>query len=307
MLSSLLLEGVAHRFEPFVAEVRSFLKQNNVAYGFPEHLLAFTQKLSSEPELRQGVSVKLLEVLRESETPVSPGELVELLLVTIGGANIDEDTPAVQKAERVLSQLVGEVMTSQDGALSLEQVSTESPSVNRPEDTEPLSTVDAEVSELPVASKHPPAEAVAWAPAPSYVWAAILCGVLLPPCMYLLSRPHGAPSTAPRTTNTSSVHSAPHPDAALDLVLPSPEAMKPLDLDLGEDEPAPRPRMHRSLSHPPTIAPAKTQPTQDPSSSAAAQANTASSPGVENTVRETDMPGRDLGLPASPAQGPQEL
>ncbi len=295
MLSCSRLEDVARRFEPFVADLRSFLKQTNVAYGFPEHLLAFTEKLSSDP-LRAGVSSKLLEVIHGSQQAVSHGELVELLLVTIGGANIDEDTPAVQKAERVLSQLVGEVMTSREALSPFEHPTPETPSELHSEILPSAFAFETAEPELPIQPLPSRPEAIAWAAPPGYLWAALLCGLLLPPCMYFLSRPHEAPRSAPSATTTSSVPSAVREVPAPNPVPPFLLQLKPLDLDF-VDAPAPKKRSHKAVTQPATTPAPNTLRTEDLSSAPDAKAPILTD--RQKPGREADMSARDVGGPAS--------
>lgn len=331
MLSSLRLEKVALKFEQFVRELRSFLKESGLAYGFPEHLLSFTERLSTSGSLRSGVSAKILETLSSMVEPASHGELVELLLVTVGGPDIEEEAPAIQRAERVLSQLVGEVMTSQSGLSSMEHAAREpaAPSVTAAEfpalaespttaefpaltessaraefpDEEPR--VEAPVMAPPLIEGPRPA-AVVWASPPPLVWAALVCGVLLPPGMYLLSRPHGPQvTTMPKTALKKQTHAVPLPmvpPATSDQTwAASLSALSDLSLD-----PGPTKKGFRSVRLAKVPAPLAT-----------AQQGSASTLGptskpllpvpTDRAARETDMPGRDFSAsPAPPSAAPQE-
>ncbi len=357
MLSSSRLEAVACRFDPVIKDLRSFLKDNDVAYGFPEHLLAFTDRLTEDEALRYATSSKLHTVVAEFAESTSHGDLVEMLLLTVGGFAVDEDTPPMQQAERVLSRFIGEVMTSTytiapgpppSAPLPAPPAPLTAPPLTQLQDTiaEPESqlgwaafleipmspatlanNVDAPSIAKPTAlptrlppnvmpaavkallarlpKRAPSSQPFTWTPAPRFVWAALVCGALFPPGMYLISQPHAA-SPAPLHPDAK----APRPAVDPQLVPPA-QAAQPTELDRQTDEDlasiaalgfgssAGQTRFalshYRKLRNRQALSAKQAVPTVHPFAGSNA-------PGAGLVPRETDMPGRDVSslAPASP-------
>ncbi len=364
MLSPSRLETVACRFETVVKDLRSFLKDNDVAYGFPEHLLSFTDRLTASESLRHAISLKLHTLVADLPESTSHGDLVEVLLLSVGGFAIDEDTPPMQKAERVLSRIIGEVMTSPHIlaplppplapvlpppaaaamapplALREKIVQTElRPELARVPDAPPewapppivlLQAASTAAVAVPIRTrpaltraslqallKRSPKRATspptfAWKPAPRLVWAALVCGVLFPPGVYLVSQPHAA-LPGPPSHHARVIHAAattgsgqlPQPTTAMELDRQTDEDLASIAaLGFGSNAGRTHPalsRFHKSRSGvvPNTRQEAPTARTS--SESMLVEADVA--------PRETDMPGRDLGILApasSSSQDPQQ-
>lgn len=112
MRSSSRFESLATRFELYVEELHVFLTSCGVSFGTPADVLPFADKLSTPGYLRDGMSAMVRSVIYREQERVSQVELLELVLVAVGGTGVDEDAPEFEQARRKLSRVIGQAMTS---------------------------------------------------------------------------------------------------------------------------------------------------------------------------------------------------
>ena len=299
MQCSLRFEAVASRFEPFVHELHALFGVCGVRYGYAADVTRFAEEVGNDGPLRSGVRSTVRSVLRRVPEPVSHGNLVELILVAVGGAEIDEDAPAVQQAERMLSPLVGEAMTAQLGALNAEMARDVSPG-DACKRHEGLGVeIPGGLEEAASVAKMRP-RLVAWHSPPVFVWAALVCGMLLAPCMYLLSRSHGPAAPDAPGWATLPMHPVTQAEAP---VVPdfreSDERFNAALNDLGTDLPRRTPQLHSNARKTGEASqPNRLEPVQP---ARGLGAEVPQDTDGDTGFQDTDMPGRDRTMTAAPA------
>lgn len=112
MRSASRFESLAIRFAPYIEELHMFLTSCGVDFGSPEDVPSFAERLSAPGYLRDGVSAMIRAVIYREKETVSHVELVELVLVAVGGPQIDEEAPEFEVAKRHLSRFIGQAMAS---------------------------------------------------------------------------------------------------------------------------------------------------------------------------------------------------
>lgn len=305
MQSSLRFQAVASRFEPFVEDLHSLFEECNVAYGSPEHLSRFREELIIlNVPLRFGTRSVVRRVLQRAQEPVSHGDLVELILVAAGGTEVEEDTPAVQSLERAVSQLVGEAMTSPLRDALPQGAKVDHMAAEPAADPIILPEMLEEKLEERAAARNAGPKMTVWASPPPFIWAALLCGVLLAPCMYLLSRPRPLPAAPPPHVR-SLPPASPSPIVPVTNLVPW-TFEDPLSLAPGHTRSFRLNRRSSGANETVGIGSLKLEPPKQQAPASGEGAEVVPGTATAPSLRDTDMPGRDRTPPASQPTDPQQ-
>lgn len=106
------LEHLADRYGQYIGELHVFLGSCDVAFGSPADILPFATRLAEPGYLRDGIRAMIRAVIYREQESISHLELLELILLAVGGPEIEPDAPELQQAERILSRVIGQAMTS---------------------------------------------------------------------------------------------------------------------------------------------------------------------------------------------------
>lgn len=105
-------QSLAARFAPYLQEVRAFLSTCDVPFGSPQDIPDFAIAVSAPGYLHDGMSSIIRAIIYREQEEVSHLELLEVLLVAVGGLDVEEDAPGLDRAKRELSRFIGQAMTS---------------------------------------------------------------------------------------------------------------------------------------------------------------------------------------------------
>ena len=112
MVSSSKFESLAHRYAPYIDELRDFFRSRRVLFGSPADLSAFPAHLADPAFHEEMVSMVRSILYRESET-IPRSELMELVAIAVGGPQIEEASAELADAMRQILTFVTEVSRSQ--------------------------------------------------------------------------------------------------------------------------------------------------------------------------------------------------
>ena len=110
MLVPCKFEDLAIRFAPYIEELREFFAGRHVQFGLPENIPAFVARLSASDAFREDMSCMVRSFIYRERDGLHRIDLLELILIAVGGAQVDE------AAERV-HEPVRQVLAFVDGAL----------------------------------------------------------------------------------------------------------------------------------------------------------------------------------------------
>ena len=105
------------RFAPYVAELREFFAGRGMGFGAPEDLAAFAQALNEPGTFREELASLTRSVVYREQGTIAVTELLELMMVAMGGARIAEAGEAVREPVRELLGFLGKAMRGRAGAL----------------------------------------------------------------------------------------------------------------------------------------------------------------------------------------------
>ncbi len=103
---------LAARYAPYVDEVKGFLSTCGVPFGSQQDVPAFAAAVSEPGYLRDGMSSIIRAIIYREQEEVSHLELLDVLLVAVGGLDVEEDAPGIDRSKRELSRFIGQAMTS---------------------------------------------------------------------------------------------------------------------------------------------------------------------------------------------------
>ncbi len=103
---------LAARYAPYVDEVKGFLSTCGVPFGSQQDVPAFAAAVSEPGYLRDGMSSIIRAIIYREKEEVSHLELLDVLLVAVGGLDVEEDAPGIDRSKRELSRFIGQAMTS---------------------------------------------------------------------------------------------------------------------------------------------------------------------------------------------------
>lgn len=176
MRSASSFQSLALRFGPYIEELQQFLASCNVAFGSPENIIPFTERLSAPGYFRDGICAMIRAIIYREHEAVSHLELLELMLVGVGGTEVDEDSAELESSKRKLSRVIGQAMTSlwtmPHAGTSMRMVPDErmdedpAPVPELPPSAAALGTHSSEVARSPFARAEPPG----MVPLQSRVW-----------------------------------------------------------------------------------------------------------------------------------------
>ena len=112
MQSSPRFGTLATQFGTYIEELHTFLSSCGVSFGAPKDILPFADRLSTPGYLRDGMSAMVRSVIYREQERISQVDLLELVMVAVGGTDVDEDAPEFQQAERKVSRVIGQAMAS---------------------------------------------------------------------------------------------------------------------------------------------------------------------------------------------------
>ncbi len=107
------------RFAPYVAELREFFASRGMGFGAPEDLAAFAQALKEPGTFREELASLTRSVVYREQGTIAITELLELMMVSMGGARIAEAGEAVREPVRELLGFLGKAMRGRAEALDV--------------------------------------------------------------------------------------------------------------------------------------------------------------------------------------------
>jgi outer membrane biosynthesis protein TonB len=150
-LGPLSVEATASGFSPHIEELHAFFKTRTVAYGSPDDLGPFVDRLDSDSGFRDEIASMMRTIIYRERDGLSWAELMELLAAAVGGPGVDDATaPEVREAVRRLLAFVEGIFRTRrnPGAASVgAAVQVMEPEVAEPEVEEP------EAAAIPVAQE----------------------------------------------------------------------------------------------------------------------------------------------------------
>ena len=105
------------RFAPYVAELREFFAGRGMGFGVPEDLAAFAQALKEPGTFREELASLTRSVVYREQGTIAVTELLELMMVAMGGARVAEAGEAVREPVRELLGFLSKVMRGRAEAL----------------------------------------------------------------------------------------------------------------------------------------------------------------------------------------------
>jgi TonB family protein len=98
------------RFAPYVAELREFFTSRGMGFGTPEDLAAFAQALREPGTFREELASLTRSVVYREQGTIPITELLELMMVAMGGAKIAEAGESAREPVRELLGFLGKAM-----------------------------------------------------------------------------------------------------------------------------------------------------------------------------------------------------
>src|SRR5579875_1485717 len=111
MQASSRFESLAVRFAPYIEELRMFFSSCGLSFGTSAEIAPFVQRLSAPGYLREGLCSMIRSVIYREQENISQVELLDLVVIAVGGTQIDEDTPEFERTRHGLCRVIGQAMT----------------------------------------------------------------------------------------------------------------------------------------------------------------------------------------------------
>lgn len=102
-------EAIACRFSPYIAELHEVFEQHHMSFGAPEDVGPLADRLAAPGLLPDDVASLLRSIVLREGGSVPQTELLEILAVAVGGAEVEATTPEARGAFRQLLSFVGSV------------------------------------------------------------------------------------------------------------------------------------------------------------------------------------------------------
>jgi outer membrane biosynthesis protein TonB len=155
------LEDFATSFAPYIEELHEFFKSRDVPFGAPENVAPAVERLAKDADFRAEMASMVRATIYRVRDGLSRFELLELMLVALGGNGVGEASDEIQEPARQLFAFINDVFRSRwnPGAASHSASHTEDVTeATPPEDrANPEQAPAAEVLE-PVAISEPELE-----------------------------------------------------------------------------------------------------------------------------------------------------
>jgi hypothetical protein len=151
-------------FAPHIEELHAFFETRGVAYGSPEDLKPFVDRLDSDANFRDEIASMVRTIIYRERDGLSWAELMELLAAAVGGPEVDEtEAPEVRLEVRRLMVFVESVFrTRRDpGAVSVggaEPIAVPAPEQQELKELEIAAASDAQEPQIAAASVSAEAE-----------------------------------------------------------------------------------------------------------------------------------------------------
>ena len=84
------IESPAARFAPYVEDLQGFFTRREVPFGSPEDIAPFAAAVSAPGPLHEAMSSMVRSIIYRENKAINVVELLELLMVAVGGAQVDQ-------------------------------------------------------------------------------------------------------------------------------------------------------------------------------------------------------------------------
>ena len=108
-------ESLAIRFAPYLGDLHDFFVTCGMPFGSPEDLRPFAAALGESAGFRSDVSSIVRSIIYRENKSIPIVDLLELLVLAVGGPHVDETTEAVHEPVRQTLNFVREVYRSLHG------------------------------------------------------------------------------------------------------------------------------------------------------------------------------------------------
>ncbi len=142
---------------PHIEELRAFFETRGIAYGSPEDLKPFVDRLDSDSGFHDEIASMVRTIIYRERDGLSWAELMELVVAAVGGPAVDEaEAPEVRESVRRLMGFVESVFRTRRNPGLASVGGTEPVALSEPEQQQ---QPEPEIAALPIAEEAVTAEA----------------------------------------------------------------------------------------------------------------------------------------------------
>src|SRR5579875_3078462 len=107
-------EGMSVRFGAYIDELREFLKSRGVRFGSPVDVVAFAERVNAPGPFQDEMGSMVRSILFQEDDGLGGTELLDRLLVAVGGPERETATPEAMAAARQVLGFVSETLRARN-------------------------------------------------------------------------------------------------------------------------------------------------------------------------------------------------